>query len=52
VQHFGSQRAVEQASLEALTSVVAKRVAEAIYAHFHPQPADDRDSAEALRVLQ
>ena len=25
VQHFGSQRAVEQASLEALTSVVAKR---------------------------
>jgi len=37
VQHFGSQRAIEQASLEALTSVVAKKVAEAIYAHFHPQ---------------
>jgi excinuclease ABC subunit C len=37
VQHFGSQRAVEQASLEALTSVVAKKVAEAIYAHFHSQ---------------
>ncbi len=37
IQHFGSQRAVEQASLEALTSVVAKKVAEAIYAHFHPQ---------------
>jgi excinuclease ABC subunit C len=36
VQHFGSQRAVEQASLEALTSVVAKKVAEAIYVHFHP----------------
>jgi len=36
VQHFGSQRAIEQASLEALTSVVAKKVAEAIYAHFHP----------------
>jgi excinuclease ABC subunit C len=35
VQHFGSQRAVEQASLEALTSVVARKVAEAIYAHFH-----------------
>jgi excinuclease ABC subunit C len=37
VQHFGSQRAVEQASLEALTSVVARKVAEAIYTHFHPQ---------------
>jgi excinuclease ABC subunit C len=37
VQHFGSQRAVEQATLEALTSVVARKVAEAIYAHFHPQ---------------
>jgi excinuclease ABC subunit C len=37
VQHFGSNRAIEQASLEALTSVVAKKVAEAIYAHFHPQ---------------
>jgi excinuclease ABC subunit C len=36
VQHFGSQRAIEQASLEALTSVVAKKVAEAIYTHFHP----------------
>jgi excinuclease ABC subunit C len=36
VQHFGSQRAVEQASFEALTSVVAKKVAEAIYAYFHP----------------
>jgi excinuclease ABC subunit C len=36
VQHFGSQRAVEQATLEALTSVVARKVAEAIYAHFHP----------------
>jgi excinuclease ABC subunit C len=37
VQHFGSQRAVEQASLEALTSVVAKKVAEAIYVHFHKE---------------
>jgi excinuclease ABC subunit C len=40
VQHFGSQRAIEQASLEALTSVVAKKVAEAIYACFHPQESD------------
>jgi excinuclease ABC subunit C len=40
IQHFGSQRAIEQASLEALTSVVAKKVAEAIYAHFHPQESN------------
>jgi excinuclease ABC subunit C len=40
VQHFGSQRAVEQASFEALTSVVAKKVAEAIYAHFHGQESN------------
>jgi excinuclease ABC subunit C len=50
VQHFGSQRAVEQASLEALTSVVAKKVAEAIYAHFHPQIVTSPDAA-GLRVL-
>jgi excinuclease ABC subunit C len=40
VQHFGSQRAIEQASLEALTSVVAKKVAVAIYAHFHPSDSN------------
>ncbi|HEY3988507.1 MAG TPA: excinuclease ABC subunit UvrC [Acidobacteriaceae bacterium] len=51
VQHFGSQRAVKQASLEALTSVVAKKVAEAIYAHFHAQTAVTSDAA-GLRVLQ
>jgi excinuclease ABC subunit C len=52
VQHFGSQRAIEQASLEALTSVVAKKVAEAIYGHFHPQPQDLPEDAPAFRVLQ
>ncbi len=52
VQHFGSQRAVEQASLEALTSVVAKKVADAIYAHFHPQLDVNQDPAAGLRVLQ
>ena len=51
VQHFGSQRAIEQASLEALTSVVAKKVAEAIYGHFHPQTAITPDAA-GLKVLQ
>src|SRR5580698_2072310 len=40
VQHFGSQRAIEQASLEALTSVVAKKVAEAIYGHFHARESN------------
>lgn len=52
VQHFGSQRAIEQASLEALTSVVAKKVAEAIYAHFHRQPEDRGEDTAVLRVLQ
>jgi excinuclease ABC subunit C len=52
VQHFGSQRAVGQASLEALTSVVARKVAEAIYAHFHPQGDDNLRAAAVLRVLQ
>jgi excinuclease ABC subunit C len=51
VQHFGSQRAIEQASLEALTSVVAKKVAEAIYAHFHSETAVTPDAVK-LRVLQ
>ncbi|HZD77433.1 MAG TPA: helix-hairpin-helix domain-containing protein, partial [Acidobacteriaceae bacterium] len=51
VQHFGSQRAIEQASLEALTSVVAKKVAEAIYGHFHPQTAIAPDAA-GLKILQ
>jgi excinuclease ABC subunit C len=51
VQHFGSNRAIEQASLEALTSGVAKKVAEAIYAHFH---VEDRTGAAApdLPILQ
>ncbi|HZD44977.1 MAG TPA: excinuclease ABC subunit UvrC, partial [Acidobacteriaceae bacterium] len=52
VQHFGSQRAIEQASLEALTSVVAKKVAEAIYAHFHGQPEANSVVPATLRVLQ
>ena len=49
VQHFGSQRAIEQASFEALTSVVAKKVAEAIYQHFHTQA---EATEAALKVLQ
>ncbi len=52
VQHFGSQRAVEQASLEALTSVVARKVAEAIYAHFHPEGAGAVQAAEVLVQIE
>ena len=51
IQHFGSQRAVEQASLEALTSVVAKKVAEAIYAHFHVEDGAGPTVAD-LPILQ
>jgi excinuclease ABC subunit C len=51
IQHFGSQRAVEQASLEALTSVVAKKVAEAIYAHFHVEDSAGPAVAD-LPILQ
>ncbi|MHB8302724.1 MAG: excinuclease ABC subunit UvrC [Acidobacteriaceae bacterium] len=36
ITHFGSMRAVQAASLEALQSVVARKVAEAICRHFHP----------------
>ncbi|MGO8720512.1 MAG: excinuclease ABC subunit UvrC [Acidobacteriaceae bacterium] len=36
ITHFGSLRAVQSASLEALQSVVSRKVAEAICAHFHP----------------
>ena len=52
VQHFGSQRAIEQASLEALTSVVARKVAEAIFAHFHTEGTGGPEAVAVLRVLQ
>jgi len=40
VEHFGSQRAIQQASLEALTAVVPRKLAAAIHAHFHPAAGD------------
>jgi excinuclease ABC subunit C len=40
VQHFGSQRAIQQASLEALTAVVPQKLAQSIYTHFHPAASD------------
>ena len=39
LEHFGSQRSVAGASLEALAAVVPPRTAEAIHAHFHPASA-------------
>ncbi len=36
ITHFGSLRAVQSASLETLMSVVPRKTAEAICAHFHP----------------
>jgi excinuclease ABC subunit C len=39
LEHFGSQRSVAAASLEALAAVVPPRTAEAIHTHFHPAAA-------------
>jgi excinuclease ABC subunit C len=39
LEHFGSQRSVAAASLEALAAVVAPGTAEAIHAHFHTSDA-------------
>ncbi len=36
ITHFGSLRAIQAASLEALQSVVSRKVAESICEHFHP----------------
>ena len=36
VAHFGSLRGVQDASLQALASVVAPHLAAAIYEYFHP----------------
>jgi excinuclease ABC subunit C len=42
ITHFGSLRAIQSASLEALQSVVSRKVAEAICAHFQASvPANE-----------
>jgi excinuclease ABC subunit C len=38
--HFGSLKEVKSATAESLASVVPKKTAEAIWAHFHPAEAD------------
>jgi excinuclease ABC subunit C len=42
IEHFGSQRSVQQAGLEALIAVVPRKTAELIYAHFHAEAAAPR----------
>jgi excinuclease ABC subunit C len=44
--HFGSVRAIQSASFEALQSVVPRKVAEAICAHFHPETASVLESVK------
>jgi excinuclease ABC subunit C len=39
LEHFGSLSAVKKASVEALTAVVNAKLARAIHAHFHAEPA-------------
>ncbi len=46
IEHFGSQRSVQQAGLEALIAVVPRKTAELIYGHFHSEEA-----ANPLHVL-
>ena len=41
LEHFGSQRSVAGASLEALAAVVPPKTAEAIHTHFHAGPTAD-----------
>ena len=52
VEHFGSQRAIQQASLEALTSVVAHKIAHGIYQHFHPTGENTPVAPVGLTVLR
>lgn len=46
ITHFGSLRAIQAASLEALTSVVSRKVAEQIYTHFQAAAASPQSSQE------
>jgi excinuclease ABC subunit C len=48
LQHFGSLRSVEQASIEALTAVVPQKTAESIHAHFHDSA---KEPASPLPIL-
>jgi excinuclease ABC subunit C len=52
IEHFGSLRSVQQADLEALTSVVSRKVAELIYGYFHPMDSTvDVNTADPFPIL-
>ena len=52
LQHFGSVRAIRQATPDALTAVVSPLVAGKIRSYFDPEPDEERADAAPLRVLQ
>ena len=51
VEHFGSVRSVQQASVEALTSVVPRKTAERIYTHFHKEAQTVSDTGNSFPIL-
>ena len=56
VEHFGSVRSVQQADVEALTSVVPRKTAVSIHAYFHPAEGKGAPAvaaaASAFPILQ
>lgn len=48
IEHFGSERSVRNAGLEALTAVVSRKTAEQIYSFFHPA---EMPAADLLPIL-
>jgi excinuclease ABC subunit C len=49
VEHFGSVRSVKEADIAALTAVVPRKTADAIYGFFH---SEERDKGEQFPILQ
>ncbi len=48
VEHFGSVRSVKEADIAALTAVVPRKTADAIYSFFH---SEERDKGETFPIL-
>ncbi len=51
VEHFGSVRAVSMAGVQALSSVVPRKTAEAIHTHFHPDETGKTAGNAILPIL-
>ncbi len=49
VEHFGSVRSVKEADIAALTAVVPRKTADAIYGFFH---SEERDKGDPFPILQ